>query len=548
MCVKCEQYHVNDIRSTGHNVVIISEKEYEGKEDIHSKYIDENATIKRQQYREIIHTIRSDTILRRRFILKEIKNDINTCHTQTYDVQSEMQNVAQNMKDMLDNWIRKIDSPHRCLNKKKELERYFSVLQRFEQNDEHSFIRPVRFLSFLSFFKKKGIQAVNFHITYHKRLHMTDSIKRKDLKKLLSGKINKKRVRSIGNECLFDLMQTPELQNSFFVGDPGFQCHHISVLTSDRFWVNNDTMLFLTSSEGDILFDVEDFHGGLQSSAFTGGVHTVNSKQELFYLNRRFNIKKLSNDMKTKTTFVKRTNFLQTPRCMYSSRRTGDLLVGTITGIVNRYNQSGELIQSIKDNAQGENLYKKPIYLTENNNGDIVVSDLLNGVVVTDYHGRHRFSFSMHPNGRVVRPFGICTDELSHIIVYDNNNLTLLVIDKNGNFIRDLYIEAIEPQWFSHEFGMYRRDVTPLCLSYDVTTHRLWVGTCNANKLYIYQHITGQNAFNEWSLETYEEMLDFDNINSEELVLKLGKFYTEATPNPDHKRFKTRSEWAKSLT
>lgn len=245
-------------------------------------------------------------------------------------------------------------------------------------------------------------------------------------------------------------MQTPELQNSFFVVDPGhgFQCHHISVLTSDRFWVNNDTMLFLTNSERDILFDVEDFHGGLRRSAFTGGVHTVNSKQELFYLNRRLNIKKLSNDMKTKTTFVKRTNFLQTPRCMYSSRRTGDLLVGTITGIVNRYNQSGELIQSIKDNAQGQNLYKKPIYLTENNNGDIVVSDLLNGVVVTDYHGRHRFSFSMHPNGRVVRPFGICTDELSHIIVYDNNNLTLLVIDKNGNFIRDLYIEAIEPQWF----------------------------------------------------------------------------------------------------
>lgn len=52
----------------------------------------------------------------------------------------------------------------------------------------------------------------------------------------------------------------------------------------------------------------------------------------------------------------------------------------------------------------------------------------------------------------------------------------------------------------------------------------------------------------KWSLETYEEMLDFDNINSEELVLKLGKFYTEATPNLDQKRFKTRSEWAKSLT
>lgn len=390
MCVKCEQYHVNDIRSIGHNVVIISEKEYEGKEDIHSKYIDENATIKRQQYREIIHTIRSDTILSRRFFLKEIKNDINTCHTQTYDVQSEMQNVAQNIKDMLDNWIRKIDSQHRCLNKKKKLERYFSVLQRFEQNDEHSYMRPVRFLSFI---KKTGIQAVNFHITYHKRLHMTDSINRKDLKKLLSGKFDKKRVRSIGNECLLDLMQTPELQNSFSVVGPKFKCHHISVVTSDRFWVNDYTRLFLINSKGDILFQVKDFCGS-HRFVFTGGVHTVNSKQELFYLNQRFNIKKLSNDMKTKTTFVKTTNFLQTPKCMYSSRRTGDLLVGTITGIVNRYNQSGELIQSIKHNAQGQNLYKEPINLTENNNGDIVVSDLLNGVVVTNFRGRHRFSFT----------------------------------------------------------------------------------------------------------------------------------------------------------
>lgn len=35
---------------------------------------------------------------------------------------------------------------------------------------------------------------------------MIDLIKRKDLKKLLSGKINKKCVCLIGNECLFDLM------------------------------------------------------------------------------------------------------------------------------------------------------------------------------------------------------------------------------------------------------------------------------------------------------------------------------------------------------
>lgn len=478
MCVKCEQYHVIDIRSIVHNVVLISEKEYEGKEDLHSKYVDENATIKRQQYQEIIHTIRSDTILSRRFILKEIKKDINTCHTQTYDIQSEMQNVAQNMKDMLDNWIRKIDSPNRCLNKKKELERYFSVLQRFEQNDEHSYIRPVQFLSFI---KKTDMQDVKFHKPYHKRLYMTDSINRNNLKKLLSGKLDKIGVRSIGNERLLNLMQTPELQHSIYLM---CNCYHISIVTSDRFWVSDDSMLFLANSKGNPLFHVMDLCGGLYESAFTGGVHTVNSKQELFFLNSRFNIIKLSNDMKTKTTFVKRTNVLQTPRCMYSSPRTGDLLVGmsveTTTGMVNRYNQSGELIQSIKDNAEGHNLYKEPIFLTENNNGDIVVSDLLNGVVVTDCHGRHRFSFSMHPTGRSIKPFGICTNELSHIIVYNNNTGTVLVIDKNGNFILDMDIGM---PWHAQ-----------LSLSYDVTTHRLWVGTFNSNTLYIYMLITRQNA------------------------------------------------------
>lgn len=255
MCVECEQFHVNDIRSIDHNVVIISEKEYEGKEDIYSKYIEENTTIKRQQYGGIIHTISSDAILSRRFILKEIKNDIKTCHSQTNNVQSEMQNVAQNMKDSLNNWIMKIDSPHICLNKKKELERYFSVIQRHEQRYEHSYIRPVRFLSFI---KKTGIHAVYFRITYNKGLFVTDSIKRKDVKKLLSVKLEKKRVRSIRNECLLNLMEKPELQHSFYVNSI-FQCQHISFVTSDRLWVNDSEMLILTNSKGDTLFNVEDF-------------------------------------------------------------------------------------------------------------------------------------------------------------------------------------------------------------------------------------------------------------------------------------------------
>uniref|UniRef100_K1QSB8 Uncharacterized protein n=1 Tax=Magallana gigas TaxID=29159 RepID=K1QSB8_MAGGI len=58
----------------------------------------------------------------------------------------------------------------------------------------------------------------------------------------------------------------------------------------------------------------------------------------------------------------------------------------------------------------------EPNYITENNNGDIAVSDY-DAVVVTEREGRHRFSYTGHPAESVLRPRGICTDALSHILV-----------------------------------------------------------------------------------------------------------------------------------
>lgn len=97
-------------------------------------------------------------------------------------------------------------------------------------------------------------------------------------------------------------------------------------------------------------------------------------------------------------------------------------------------------MQLIKDNVQGQNLYKELIYFIENINGDIVVFDLLNGVVVIDCYGWYCFLFSMYLIGRSIKFFGICINELLYIIVYNNNIGIVLVIDKNGNFIFDMDI------------------------------------------------------------------------------------------------------------
>ncbi|XP_065929130.1 uncharacterized protein [Magallana gigas] len=288
-----------------------------------------------------------------------------------------------------------------------------------------------------------------------------------------------------GNQCLLKLMSPPELLHSLTVTDVG-HCLHISRVTSDRVWVSEyRNNLTLTDTTGVPLYRVEDSC----SSFYDGnGLHTVNSESELIYIDRKYNINKLSKDMKTTTTFIERTDSSWIPRCVYWSPSTGDLLVGmcyrhTDTGKVTRYNQSGQLTQTIQHDNTGRRLYSVPIYKTENNNGDVVVSDRC-AVVVTERGGRHRFSYTGHPSGSGLWPRGICTDALSHILVCDNRTNTVQMLDKDGQFLSHLLTE-------SQEMG------EPWSLSYDVSTHRLWVGSGLHNKVCVYRYITRQDALTD---------------------------------------------------
>lgn len=77
-------------------------------------------------------------------------------------------------------------------------------------------------------------------------------------------------------------------------------------------------------------------------------------------------------------------------------------------------------------------MYKELINFIENNNGDIVVFDLLNGVVVINFCGWYCFFFSMYLKGSVIRFCGICIDELLYIFVCDGVINIVYMIDKDG--------------------------------------------------------------------------------------------------------------------
>uniref|UniRef100_K1QHB9 Uncharacterized protein n=1 Tax=Magallana gigas TaxID=29159 RepID=K1QHB9_MAGGI len=291
-----------------------------------------------------------------------------------------------------------------------------------------------------------------------------------------------------GNQCLLKLMSPPELLHSLTVTGVR-HCYHISCVTSDRVWVSYRNNLILTDTTGVPLHRVEDSCRDL----YGGGLHTVNSESELIYIDRNYNINKLSKNMKTTTTFIERTDFTWGPWCVYWSPSTGDLLVGmyyihTYTGKVTRYNQSGQLTQTIQHDNTGRGLYSGPRYITENNNGDVVVSDSRSGaVVVTERGGRHRFSYTEPPSGLRLQPYGICTDALSHILVCDGKTKTVQMLNKDGQFLLHLLTESQE----MGELGS---------LSYDVNTHHLWVGSgswCDNNTVVIYRYITRQDALTD---------------------------------------------------
>uniref|UniRef100_K1QE00 Tripartite motif-containing protein 3 n=1 Tax=Magallana gigas TaxID=29159 RepID=K1QE00_MAGGI len=533
LCPQCKENHVKDLQTIDHDVVSHRDKiNYIPTQEIcvrhpshvYTKYCEpcqvpacnncqthrKHTQIdvitayktKRQQHRGTIHTIRSEALFYRPVLLTEIKADVKTCHTEFSPLQSEMLTKAQTLKDLIDkvvydllnNVLCYFDFKHRCKKQKIKMIRHIVRLRRYE----HRYVQPAFTFSALQFLSFTKTALPQIHLTLHtSQLSMTESLNKEDVMESLSAiQITERGNQRVGNQCLLKLTSGAELHQSLTLTGVDC-CRHISCVTSDRVWVSDwNNNLMLTDTTGVPLHRVKDSWSGLYRGNI--GSHTVNSESELIYIDRNSNINKLSKDMKTTTTFIERTDSTWEPWCVYWSPSTGDLLVGMymymynddtkthkVRGKVTRYNQSGQLTQTIQYNNTGRGLYRGLRYITENNNGDVVVSDFVSGaVVVTERGGRHRFTYTGHPSGSRLWPYGICTDALSHILVCDVITHTVQMINKDGQFLSHLLTK-------SQEMG------GPWGLSYDVNTHRLWVGSEYNKKVCVFRYITRQDALTD---------------------------------------------------
>ncbi|XP_061186267.1 uncharacterized protein LOC133194301 [Saccostrea echinata] len=497
LCLRCKEIHVIDLCTMYHDVVIYREKyEYIPKQDIcmrhpnrvcemfchscqlpvcfqcteHRKHqiLDIRSAYKanRQQYRDIIHKIRSETIYNSCFLLAGIKTDLKSCNTKISNLQSGMSTKAQRLKDLIDTVICDVKIRHKTLiHRLQQQKRNLAIIENFEDKFEQSLSRPVNFLLFL---KKPRVPRMKDspNLTQHRILSL-EEINMDDVMKLLSEiktiEIGKRQVK---NESLLQMISKPMLHRSVTVKGVS-SVTHISSLTPDRIWISDGRNLILTNSKGDTLHHLTDINS-------IWGVHTVNMTCDLIYIDSDGNINKISKDNNTKSSLIKTTN-QDRPCCVYSCPSNGDLLVGKRSKVT-RYNETGQHIQTIRYDNKGQQMYRWPRFMTENNNGDVIVSDLRGIVVVTERGGKHRFSYTGHPSESRLYPQGICTDALSHILVCDGYTDSVHLIDKDGNFLS--LTLSLQP-W------VYR----PHSLSYDEKSHLFLVGLWNNNRLCIFSYV-----------------------------------------------------------
>lgn len=148
---------------------------------------------------------------------------------------------------------------------------------------------------------------------------------------------------------------------------------HIANVKIGRLWVSDYDKILKEVNFENVIQTVTD-----ASCSF--GKFDVTSEGFLLYVRREnigCSIQKMTPGGKNVIMFTSDSNMIM---CIHSSKINMDLIVCVHNKTNNsvqlaRYGSTGETIRDIAVDGLGQELYKYPIYVTENRNGDVVVSD-----------------------------------------------------------------------------------------------------------------------------------------------------------------------------
>ena len=454
------------------------------------------------QHQELFFNIRSNILYERSIMMEEINaetfNNCETIHRKIDLCQKAIVINGHKLNDFIDAVLRMRVSikvyQHRYIGQMLIMTRHITMAKKYENRYVENVHKPVQFLRFVKTTNFPQIRDTP-HLSQHQFFLPTGEVNLFDLTELLSEiQITERGQRQVENDHLLMIMPSPVLQRSLRLTEVK-NCFQMSCVASYCVWFSDEKKkLILKDTTTD-----EKLHIITDSRNKSSGSHTVNTNGDIIYVDRHYNIKTLSSDLKKGRTFIK-SNYKfgnWKPLSVSCSPSSGDVYVGMYSdsivfmsdhtdrdnsiGKLCRYSTTGQIKQTIfRCRVPSENtdsiLYGFPQYIIENTNGDIVVSDSgKHAVVVTDNVGNLRYSYTGHPSSSRLLPKGICTDPLSNILVCVENEVQ--IIDRDGQFLSCLLTNPTEIS-------------EPQCLNYDVNCHLLWVGSAQNNIISTYKYVT----------------------------------------------------------
>lgn len=204
---------------------------------------------------------------------------------------------------------------------------------------------------------------------------------------------------------------------------------HIAYVKPGLLWVGGQGTLMQIDVDGNHIETVEDalcHHGGF----------AVTEDGDLFYISKDKHCINAKSAAKI-STIVNLPRY-ENVRCICISYNKSDLLVlirnklKTQRHRVVSYDTKGNINYIVLEHDEGDP-YNSPAYITENRNGDIVVSDNdKEAVVVLNRLGEQRYIIRKRNSDFL--PFGVATDDSGNILVVEGIEETCIyVFDQNGD-------------------------------------------------------------------------------------------------------------------
>lgn len=180
------------------------------------------------------------------------------------------------------------------------------------------------------------------------------------------------------------------------------------------------------------LFDMQGNLNNTVDITCTGDFLCMYNKQAVFsdWVNKEV---KMISDTNNMVTMFSTGNM--EPRGI-TSTASGDFLVcirhGNCSNVV-RFSPTGSVLQKIQYDSQYQPLYEEATYITENVNGDIIVTDKKRkAVIAVDRLGIFQYLYS--GKNQSFKPVSIASDSVGHVIIADNVG-QIHILDIYGLFL-----------------------------------------------------------------------------------------------------------------